>query len=316
MSDGEFDRIQRLSARFAGPAAPAVGIGDDAAVLPAVDGPLVITTDASVEDVHFRRSWAALDRIGYRAAQAAMSDLAAMCADPSMRGGGVLYSLELPALDERAFDALIDGLARAAESHRAPVLGGNLARSSRDTLSITTTALGVARRSALRSGARAGDSLYLSGPVGGAALGLRALLAGRTEDALRPCIEQWLAPRAHIVEGLAIASVASSAIDVSDGLTQDASHIAEASRVALVIDADALPISREQHACAQRLGLDAIDCALSGGEDYVLLFTAPAQATTPSFATRIGVVQEGRGVFVVRDGSQRRVERGWDHFST
>lgn len=315
MSDGEFDRIHRLSARFRGPAAPAVGIGDDAAVLPVIDGPLVITTDASVEDVHFRRGWAALDRIAFRAAQAAMSDLAAMCADPSMRGGGVLYSLELPRLDAPSFDALIDGLARAAESHRAPVLGGNLARSSRETLSITTTALGVARRSALRSGARPGDALYLSGPVGGASLGLRALLTGRSEPALQPWIERWLAPRAHILEGLAIASIASSAIDVSDGLTQDAAHVADASRVAVLIDVDALPVSEAQRECARQLGLDPIECALGGGEDYVLLFTAPAHATAPSFATRIGVVLDGAGVHVLRDGSQRRVERGWDHFT-
>ncbi len=317
MSDGEFDRIQRLTTRFRGPVSPAVGIGDDAAVLPHIEASLVVTVDASVEGVHFRREWSSLDALAERAAHAAMSDLAAMGADPSRAGGGVLFALELPSsIDGAQFDRLIDGLARAAESVGAPVLGGNLTRSGSDAFSITTTAMGVAARPMLRSGARPGDFVFVIGPVGAARVGLEALLRDRaTEPALAPFAERWLRARAQIKEGLAIASIASSAIDLSDGLAQDATHVASASGVAVVFDVERFPTANLQDEAARLLGLDPLDCALCGGEDYGLLFTA-APTVTPPFGVRVGFVREGRGVFALRDGVERSLEGGWDHFAT
>lgn len=316
MSDGEFDRIQRLATRFRGPVSPAVGIGDDAAVVPRVAGPLVVTVDASVEGVHFRRAWTALDRIAERAAHAAMSDLAAMGADPSLPGGGLLFALEVPpSVDSVQFDRLIDGLARAAESVRAPVLGGNLTRSSGDAISITTTAMGIATRPMLRSGARAGDVVYVIGPVGAARVGLEALLCDRaTEPTFAPFVERWLGVRAQIEEGVAIASVASSAIDLSDGLAQDAAHVASASGVAVVFEVERIPTANLQDEAAHMLGLGPLDCALRGGEEYALLFTV-APTLTPPFGVRVGFVREGRGVFALRDGIESALEGGWDHFA-
>jgi thiamine-monophosphate kinase len=315
MSDGEFDRIARLSARFRGPAAPAIGIGDDAAVLPVVEGPLVVTVDASVEDVHFRRAWAPLDRLAERAVHAALSDLAAMGADPSLRGGGVLFALELPShLSAAAFDSVIEGLARGAEANSAPVLGGNLTKSANDTLSITTTAMGVAPRPLLRSGARAGDIVYVTGAVGASRVGLEALLRGREREALfAPFVERWIAARAHIAQGLAIAPFATAAIDLSDGLAQDAAHLARASRVALLLRADAIDPANSQRDAALALGEDPLALTLSSGEDYVLLFTAPP-SITPPVGEAIGVVREGDGVMVERNGVERPARGGWDHF--
>jgi thiamine-monophosphate kinase len=315
MTAREFDRIARLRARFRGPASPAVGIGDDAAVLPTVEGPLAITVDASVEGVHFRRAWAPLDRLASRAVEAALSDLAAMGATPARTGGGVLFALELPSsLDEPSFDALIDGLARAAERHAAPVLGGNLSRSAGPTLSITTTALGIvsAPPALSRSGARVGDGVFLTGPIGAARVGVEALLRGRGEEpALAPFVSRWLSPRAHIEEGLAIAPVASASIDVSDGLAQDAGHLAHASGVLLELDATALSLADGHAVACLALGLDPLALALEGGEDYVLLFTA---REAPGFV-RVGSVREGTGVWLVGDGPARPIKGGWDHFA-
>jgi thiamine-monophosphate kinase len=308
MSDGEFDRISRLARRFAGPAPPALGIGDDAALLPIIDGPLAITTDASVEGVHFRRAWAPLDRIAKRAVEAAVSDLAAMGADPSLRGGGLLFGLELPGeFSAHEFDALIEGLARGAESHRAPVLGGNLARSTAG-LSITTTALGVARRPLRR--------VFVTGAVGAARLGVEALLAERsTEPLLAPFCERWLSVRAQVAEGLALASLASAAIDLSDGLAADAAHLCARSSVSIVLDAEALPFAPRHHEACAALSLDWLDVALRGGEEYALLFTMPIDQQCPIDATRVGVVRDGAGVFVRVRGVERPLRGGWDHFA-
>jgi thiamine-monophosphate kinase len=315
MSDHEFDRIRRLATRFRGPPAPAVGIGDDATVIPRVDGPLVITVDANVEHVHFRRAWASIDRLATRAVHAAASDLAAMGADPSRPGGGLLFALELPStLEPSQFDSLIDGLARGAESLSAPVLGGNLTRSGSSALSITTTAMGVADTPLLRMGARVGDNVFVFGCVGAARVGVEALLAGRDrEPLLAPFVERWLAPRAQITEGLSIARYATACIDLSDGLAQDAAHIAERSAVGIELDASAIPLANLQEEASRALGFDPIELALRGGEDYLLLFTAPRDRVEG--ATRIGRVVDGRGVFVVRDGVRSPAPGGWDHFA-
>jgi thiamine-monophosphate kinase len=310
----EFERIARLRARFRGPPPPAVGIGDDCAILPFVGGTLVVTVDASVEGVHFRRAWAPIEHLAARAVEASLSDLAAMGATPALAGGGVLFALELPdALDEPFFDALIEGLARGAERHGAPVLGGNLTRSPSSALSITTTALGIAPRAPLRrSGARAGDGVFVTGPVGAARIGLEALLQNRArEPELVPFVARWMSPTAAIAEGLAIAATATAAIDLSDGLAQDAEHLAEDSRVAIVLDRGLLPTADGHARAAHAVGLDPLDAALSGGEEYALLFTGP---DAHGF-NRIGEVQVGRGVWL-RDGPHLApVSGGWDHFA-
>jgi thiamine-monophosphate kinase len=314
----ELERIALLARRFGPQVTPGVrlGIGDDAAVIePSRHVPLVWTIDAQVEGTHFRLDWLRWEDVGWRSFIAASSDLAAMGATPL----AALSALVLAdGVDDPAFDALARGQAEAARAVGAPVVGGNLAR-GKET-SITTTLLGHADRPILRSGARAGDGLYLAGAVGLAAAGLVALESGAARGAgntsIDACIEAWRRPPALIERGLAMQSVASAAVDISDGLARDAHHIAEASAVVLVLDEVALRAraSGALHAAATLLGRDVLDLALGGGEDYALLAASPSPIEG---FDRIGTVESGRpGVSLARaDGTRAPVEaKGFDHF--
>jgi thiamine-monophosphate kinase len=320
----EFDRIARLARRFGKPPAPAIGIGDDCAVLPPGRFASALKVDASIEGVHFTRALLSLDQAAERAVEAAMSDIAAAggtMAYAAPGGCGLLCALTVPrTLGEDEFDALIEGVARAAERAGAVVLGGNL--TSAPVVTITITAIGrVEGRALTRSGARPGDRLCVTGVVGAAALGLRALHAGRGDDPeFAPFVRAWRAPRARLQEGPAMARFASASVDLSDGLTLDAGHLASASGCGVVIDLDALPMLEGQREAAARLGLDATELALGGGEDYEICFAAPTLEPPPvgSAGWRvIGEVIAGSGVHV-RDarGVRPYVARGWDHFTS
>jgi thiamine-monophosphate kinase len=317
----EAGRIAMLSRIFAGGAggvggragganAVSVGIGDDAAVLEAPGGGrLVWTIDEQVEGTHFRRDLVSWRDLGWRSFMAAASDLAAMGADPWC----ALSALVLPAdVDDAMLEALLRGQHAAAEATGAPVVGGNLARGP--ALSIATTLLGRCTRPVLRSGARAGDTLWVAGRVGLAAAGFRSLCEGKGEvAALRGAVAAWRTPRALLVEGRAMASVAHAAIDVSDGLARDVGHVIEASGVGAAIDARALLDDPELTGAAAALGADAIDLALHGGEDYALVIAGPV--AVEGFR-RLGVVTAGRGLVLRGAGGDEPIEpRGFDHFA-
>ncbi len=311
----EFSRIAALRSRFdTGPAAASagvlLGIGDDAAVLAGGDTrALVWTIDAQIEGVHFRRDLASWHDVGWRAFMAAASDLAAMGAKPWC----ALSALMLPpSFDDNELDALVEGQRHAAEVVGAPIVGGNLARG--DVVSITTTLLGRAVRPVARHGACAGDGLFIAGAVGLAAAGLRAL-ERRVEDArIGLAVSAFRSPRARIDEGLAMASVAHAAIDVSDGLGQDIAHLAGASGLCAVID-EALLLAHTGDAlaaAAETLGVRARDLALDGGEDYALVVASPVPI--PGF-TRIGELRQGSGVVLVTArGEEALAPQGYDHF--
>lgn len=311
----EFQRIARIE-RLLGTTASAngslleLGIGDDAAVL-RPGGRVVWTVDAQVDNVHFDRRWLTFEDVGYRSFQAAVSDLAAMGARPL----AALSSLALPvSLKDRELDALVRGQAEAANQSGCPIVGGNLSKGGE--LSITTTALGCAERPLLRSGARAGDELWLVGEVGMARAGLLALMRARPPRKLRSCIQAWRRPRALCDEGRALVGRARAALDVSDGLAGDAHHMAEASGVRLIFDAAALraTFSKEFATAAAELGVDALDLALRGGEDYALLCAGPARRRPP-FARPVGHVETGNGVYLERDGNRKKLSGSFDHFS-
>lgn len=318
MRTGELERIALLRAHLA-VEAPGVriGIGDDAAVLasPPGAGELVWTIDAQVEGTHFRRAWVSWRDVGYRSYMAAASDLAAMGAEPV----AALSALALPAaFTDEELAALADGQAEAAREVGAPVAGGNLARASE--LSVTTTLLGRAARPVLRSGARAGEGVFLAGAVGLAAAGLAALSKNVHDACFDPCLAAWRRPRARIEDGRTIAGLASAAIDVSDGLALDASHLAEASGVRLVLDEALLRahVGGPLEAAASALGRDPVDLALHGGEDYALVATSAA-ASLPGF-TRIGVVEahgseQSRVALATPAGVRDLAPRGFDHFA-
>jgi thiamine-monophosphate kinase len=288
----EFTRIAAIAARVpAGGAGVALGIGDDAAVLAPLAGRVVLTVDAAVEGVHFVRAWASLRVLGRRAVMAAVSDLAAMGAAPR----ATLVALALPdGLDDADLLALVDGTADAATETGAALVGGNLTRASE--LSITTTAVGEAGARVLtRSGAREGDAVYVTGVVGAAALGLAHLQSGRAQEPeAAPFVARWCAPIARLTEGRALVDAGATAcVDVSDGLLQDLGHLARASGLAARVDAAALPMLPGQTARATALGLDAVTLALTGGEDYELVYAGPASPALASLGTRIGALVAG-----------------------
>jgi thiamine-monophosphate kinase len=304
---GERDLVEILRRTLTrGRRGVAIDIGDDAAVLARFRGDLVLSVDASVENVHFRRSWAGLDVLAARAFEAAVSDLAAMGSEPV----GALLALGLPRASATSdVRAIARGVARVARRSGCPVVGGNVTRSS--DLSITTTVVGRGERHLRRDGARVGDAVFVTGPLGAAALGLRFVESARRSRVAAPFVRRLLAPRARLAAGLALRGIAHACIDVSDGLVADLGHVAAASAVAIEIDAALVPRLRGHDRVARTLGVDGVALALAGGEDYELAFTAPADARLPIRATRVGRVLRGRGVRVI---GARLGADGHDHF--
>jgi len=298
-----------------------VGIGDDAAVVePERNRVEVLSVDALVDRVHFDRRFTRPAAIGHRALAANLSDLAAMGATPRL----ALLSLALPlTLGVEEFDSMISGLAGLASRYRVAVAGGNLTRID-GPLVIDITVVGtVKRRQVLtRGGARAGDELYVTGSIGAAAAGVEVLKAGA---AAATCIEryQFPEPRLRIGSLLGRNRAATACLDLSDGLSEAVRQLAEASGVGAWIDSDALPIDAEARRWFTGSGRDAAIEAITGGDDYELLFAvrprtrgrlkaAERRGDVP--LTRIGRCTADRTVVLHRDGIDRPMPRGYRHF--
>lgn len=299
---GEFDIIRRMLDRW-GPRA--AGIGDDAAVVSqGVDGALVVSTDTSVENVHFRNDWLSPTEIGYRATASALSDLAAVAAKPV----GVLVAMGIPDNWRMDIDQLCDGIGEAASLVDAPIIGGDLSRAAE--LSLTITVLGTSKSVLLRSGAKPGDFIYVTGRLGGSKAALDALLNGKPLDASTRM--RFAHPVPRIAEALWLAERgATAAIDISDGLAADAAHIAAASRVRLNIEVDAIP------AFGDVSGQDAAQ----SGEEYELVVTSPAEFDVNAFTqkfytdlTMIGRAEPGEGVAFSSKGKEISIGKGYLHF--
>jgi thiamine-monophosphate kinase len=300
-----------------------LGIGDDCAVLrPAKGEEIVVTTDLSLENVHFRRDWHPAESVGHRSLARGLSDLAAMGARPL----AAFLSLALPSpLRGRWLERFLDGFLALAREHGVPLAGGDTAQSPHAThsgsgLVIADIVLlgGVpAGRALLRSGAQPGDILYVTGTLGGAAAELRAIEQDpaafrRKNSAAHPHL--YPQPRIAIGRRLVQAHLATATIDLSDGLSTDLTHICEESGLSAVIDLQALPIYP---------GASLAD-ALDGGEDYELLFTAQAKTAIPAKLRGIPVhaigrmAKGGRGpriALATSDGKRTAIEpHGWEHF--
>src|SRR5438105_452482 len=298
----EFDLVRTLLAEWG---KTAQRIGDDAAVLDVPRGErLVVTTDTSVEGVHFRREWLNHFEIGYRATAASLSDLAAMGAHPI----GVVIALTLPEGDRHEARELATGIREGASAVMCPIVGGDL--SAGKVLSLTITALGSAARPLSRAGAKAGDRVYVTGALGGPAAAVRAWKAGKQPTERDRARFAHPVPRVEPAIGLA-ARGASAAIDISDGLAADLTHVAAASKVRIEIDADRIP----------RLdGVSAIEAA-GGGEEYEIIVTAPNIDTrrfTEEFGlqlTDIGRVVAGHPeVKLLQGGARISTPTGFNHF--
>jgi len=337
---------RELIARIRGHLPPAphwmlVGVGDDAAVVePERNRVEVLTVDALVEGIHFERAFVPPDAIGHRALAVNLSDLAAMGAAPRL----ALLSMALPAsLPLADFDGIVAGFTALAARHRLHVAGGNLTRSP-GPLVIDVTVMGtVKRRQALtRGGARPGDDIYVSGSLGSAAAGLRLLQSAAGSAQVQSSVfsaqsqsateysrltTAYLRPDPRVLLGVHLARnrAASACMDLSDGLADGVTQIADASGVGIAIDAGTLPIDPAARAFFESRGGDATIEALTGGDDYELLIAVRPRTQRRLTAamqrgdvvlTRIGRCTAARGVTLRGAGgaSIDALPQGFTHF--
>jgi thiamine-monophosphate kinase len=367
---GELALIQRLRLRAAQNLTPELqlGIGDDCALLrPAPGEELAITTDLSIAGRHFRLDWHPAESVGHRALARGLSDLAAMGARPV----AAFLSLALPrdlvqnskarsarqprgaafhtaGHDSAArrsapapfIDGFLDGFLSLAQTHHVPLAGGDLAESPLAVADVILTGAVPQGEALLRSGARPGDLIYVTGSLGGAAVGLdylaklaaeierasprkKASLPSRIPPRLKALLAPHLYPKPRVAQGLWLArnAIATAAIDLSDGLSTDLAHICAESGVAAEIDAASLPFAPGANPAQ----------ALNGGEDYELLFTAPPAARVPSSIDGVRVTCIGRIIAIERKrpsqssaspitlitpkGAFPLTPQGWQHFS-
>lgn len=313
----EFDRIRAIFDRISELIPEGEGLGDDCALVPLGTTTLAVSMDASLEGVHFRTDWLDFKEIGFRAAGAALSDLAADGATPF----GLLVSLGVPPRNgKNGLDPAVEimaGVASMANNLGAQVLGGDLTRS--DRYSVDVCVLGTVERPVRRRGAREGDALWVTGYLGGAALALEGFRAGkRMADQLR---NRYACPEPRIQAGRWLASQGATAmIDISDGLAADAQHLSAASQVGLEINLEQIP-------CWE--GVEAL-AAVASGEEFELLLTMPpafTDASASSFRAETGVhlTRIGRclrssggrrgGVRLLEHSKPVALPAGYDHFA-
>ncbi|MCI0496721.1 MAG: thiamine-phosphate kinase [Thermoplasmata archaeon] len=306
---GEFGLIDRL-VRRARRRELLVGVGDDAAVMDLREK-IVLTTDMLVEGDHFRTDWSTPVRIGRKAMDSNVSDIAAMGAVPAFAFVSICLR---EGIDVEFMDLLYSGMYEVAKRYDIDIAGGDTTHGAIVVINICI--VGTVERPVLRSGASPGQPICVTGPLGGSRAGLELLLAGRT-DGPREAIEKHLDPGCRMDVALEIASVAASMIDVSDGLASEVNHICDMSGVGAEVDASAVPLAPSTLAAAELLGADPLQWALGGGEDFELVFTANegrlAGLKVPY--TVVGrTLPASKGRWLVRDGKKKPLAGGFDHF--
>ncbi|MES2993082.1 MAG: thiamine-phosphate kinase [Pseudomonadota bacterium] len=292
MSLGEFDLIAKYFTRTVTRAA--LGVGDDCALFATSPGmQLAVSSDMLVEGRHFLPT-VDPERLGHKALAVNLSDLAACGAKPV----AFTLALAMPRVDETFLAGFARGLLALADAHGCELIGGD---TTQGPLNLCITVFGEVPQgeALLRSGAQAGDDLYVSGTLGDARLALEAFrgtvaLAGDAFERVRVAMER---PQPRVALGLALRGVATSAIDVSDGLLGDLAHVLRRSRLGAEVDADALPRSADLRALSLTLQRT---CTLAGGDDYELVFTAPparaAQVEAAARTAQVGITRIGRVV--------------------
>ena len=326
---GEFELLAKVRERLpsAGPRVR-LGSGDDAAVT-VPGGATATSVDALVEGVHFRREHSDLATIGRKALAAALSDLAAMGAEP---GEAYVVLGVPPDLGEDECLQLLDGMVALAAETGTAIAGGDVTRAPALTLAVTVVGHAAAAEDLVgREGARPGDILVLTGEIGGAAAGLLllddpALGAGLSEETVDRLRRRQLDPVPRLRAGRALAGAGATAlIDLSDGLGGDAAHIAESSAAGLRIEAAALPLAKGVAEVATGAGLEPLQLACSGGEDYELLAAIPAERLSEAAVaigeaaeatlTPVGEVVAGSGVEIRLPGGGLLKAAGFDQLA-
>ena len=294
---GEFEQLRDIFARLG---SRARDLGDDCALIPVGGTTLAVSIDCSLEGIHFRTDWLTFAEIGWRSTAAALSDLAAEGAAPV----GVFVSLGMPAGSAQHGVEIMSGVGDAAQSVGAKVLGGDLVRSEQYLVDVCV--LGTAERPVRRAGAQAGDGVWVTGRLGGAALALAAYRSPTRPGG--PLGRRYSHPEPRIAAGQWLAAQGATAmIDISDGLAADAGHLAGASGVGLELALERLP-------CWD--GVAPLAAAASG-EEFELLVTLPASfSARPEFElTRIGECVQGRGVRLLEGNTPVALPAGYDHFA-
>ena len=309
MIESEAGLVERLRELFQTSFAQGVevGIGDDAAVISASSNKLVATLDIAIEDVHFKTLWSSPFQIGAKLTTANLADLFSMGATPK-------YLLVGAAISEinnsEVITELAQGIRSVADKFEVSVIGGDLSKSEKMSLSIT--ALGeMAKDPITRSGASAGDLIYLSALPGLSAAGLAILERGL--DRPKYVVQAHLNPK--LVAPIKLMEVASAMSDISDGLVSDARNIARASKVDLNFDTNALEASpdfKDLGELATELGVDVYDWILSGGEDHFFIATVPEKYADKNLGIQVGKVVAGSGLITI-DGVQTQ-RAGYQHF--
>jgi len=314
---GEFELIERLCAGLSKGPRTLLGPGDDCAIIAPSRVPQLITIDSMVERVHFNLKWSSPEALGARSLTVNLSDIAAMGGIPT---ACVVNLAVRPGLGSTFFDRLYAGLGQTAASAGVDIVGGNITRA--DTLAITIALLGEARGGILRrDAARPGYEIFVTGTVGDAAAGWR-ILAGKLKargTSRKFLMDRFLNPTARLLAGQRLAGIkpTPAAIDLSDGLWQDLGHILKRSGVGAEIDASALPLSSAYREVLR----DDPTLALTGGEDYELLFCMRPGASEAALSSRLDVPVRRIGRIVhgkratLLDREHRRAHpllAGWD----
>lgn len=318
----------RLRASKTGPSGVRLGIGDDCALLRLRAGEeMAITTDLCLEGRHFHLGWHPAESIGHRTLARGLSDLAAMGARPV----AAFLSLGIPSqLTEKRgarlswVERFFDGLLALASEYNVPLAGGDLAESAQTVADIVLVGAVPRGKALLRSAARAGDRLFVTGRLGAADVGLACLTqlaktrgynSARIPAKLAATLAAHFYPQPRIPQGIALRKLAHGCMDMSDGLSTDLAHLCQESGVAAEIDSAALPLAP---------GATLKD-GLHGGDDYQLLFTAPVSARIPTKIAGIATTQIGRIVarrahraqitLISAEGRTALEPHGWEHFS-
>ena len=316
--EGEFDVIARLAPFLAtGGDGLVVGHGDDAAVIDMDGRGVCLAVDVLVDEVHFRRDVSSMADVGWKAVAVNCSDMAAMGAAPSVAVVGLCRPASVPVED---IEQLYAGMAEACEEWGLRLVGGDTVAAG--ALAVSVTVLGDidTDKAVRRSGAQVGDRLVVVGSLGGAAAALALVEAGLPADEV--LLSAHRRPVAHVRAGRALAEAGATAmIDVSDGFGADLLHICEASGVAAVVTAEALPFTSGLAAAAAQLDRDPLEFATGGGDDYALL-AAVLPGEADAIARDVGGVVVGEIVagppgatMRMPDGSARDLAgKGWDHY--
>ena len=311
---GEFGLIGRIKNKIKTHSSDVVvGIGDDAAVLKYdKNNYLIFTTDMLVENDHFSLKYSTPEQIGSKAIEQNVSDIAAMGGIPRF----AVISLAIPSNVSVEFvDRLYKGINKKSGEYKINIVGGNITHSREIIINVALIGFVEKRYVSLRSGARIGDLIFCSGDVGKSTAGLELLRQNKKGKSIKPHLE----PKSRLNLAGKLAKIGiNSMIDVSDGVASEINHICNASKVGAVIYANQLPISKNTIIDAKKVGKDAVDFALYGGEDFELVFTANKNKLMKlkKFDVKVigEIVDRKKGIKLIGNNKTARIESGFDHF--